>query len=82
MKRKRSLPPGPVDAAEIRRHLTSGHSNLVPAVRERILSTATSAIPTLIEVLTDEALAMEDGPGGGYAPIHAARLLGEEQVRS
>jgi hypothetical protein len=54
-----------------------GRPTLVPAVRERILSSATAAIPILIEMLLDETLAMEDGPGQGYAPIHAARLLGE-----
>jgi hypothetical protein len=31
----------------------------------------------LIEILLDENLAAEDAPGDGYAPIHAARLLGE-----
>jgi hypothetical protein len=77
VKRKRPLPSGPVDGAEIRRLLTQGRPTLVPAVRERILSSGIEAIPILIEVLLDEALAMEDGPGKGYAPIHAARLLGE-----
>jgi hypothetical protein len=77
VKRKRPLTSGPVDGAEIRRLLTQGRPTLVPAVRERILSSGAEAIPILIEVLLDETLAMEDGPGKGYAPIHAARLLGE-----
>ena len=77
VKRKRPVPSGPVDGTEIRRLLTQGRPTLVSAVRERILSAGTEAIPILIEVLLDEALAMEDGPGKGYAPIHATRLLGD-----
>jgi hypothetical protein len=77
MKRKRPLPSGPADAPAIRRLLTKGHPTLAPAVCDRILSDAASAIPTLIEVLLDESLATENGPGRGYAPIHAARLLGD-----
>jgi hypothetical protein len=77
MKRKRPLPPGPADAPAIRRLLIKGQPTLAPDVRDRILSAAASAVPTLIEVLLDESLAAEDGPGQGYAPIHAARLLGD-----
>jgi hypothetical protein len=77
MKRKRPLPPGPADAPAIRRLLIKGQPTLAPAVRDRILSAAASAVPTLIEVLVDESLAAENGPGQGYAPIHAARLLGD-----
>jgi hypothetical protein len=77
MKRKRRLPSGPADAPAIRRLLTKGNPTLAPAVCDRILSDAASAIPTLIEVLLDESLATENGPGRGYAPIHAARLLGD-----
>jgi len=77
MKRKRSIQSGPVDAAEIRRLLTKGTPKLSPAVRDRILSDSTVAVPVLIETVLDEALAMAKGPGKGYAPIHAARLLGE-----
>jgi hypothetical protein len=29
----------------------------------------------LVEILEDHALARSDAPGGGYAPIHAARVL-------
>jgi HEAT repeat protein len=33
-------------------------------------------------MLTDEELQMEDGPGDGWAPVHAADLLGELQAPS
>ena len=32
--------------------------------------------PALVEILEDEGLARDDAPGGGYAPIHAATILG------
>ena len=34
-------------------------------------------MPHLIRVLTDEGYLQEDGPGEGWAPVHAARLLRE-----
>lgn len=34
-------------------------------------------MPALLRVLEDEALAQEEAPGEGWAPIHAAALLGE-----
>ena len=77
MKRKRALPSGSVDAAEVRKYLIKGTPTLARAVRDRILSAGSSVVPILVDVLVDETLAMEDGPGGGWAPIHAARLLGD-----
>jgi len=50
---------------------------LPAAIRERILAASNDAIRPLIEVLGDEDLASDGGPGRGWAPIHAARLLGD-----
>jgi HEAT repeat protein len=33
------------------------------------------AIPELLDVLSDDDLCQDDGPGEGWAPIHAAKLL-------
>ena len=77
VKLKRPRPSGPVDGTEIRRLLTQGRPTLVPVVRERILAVGNEAIPILIEVLHDDALAMDVGPGKGYSQILGARLLGE-----
>ena len=60
----------------VRRLLTAGQR--VPAfVRRDILDLDTAAVPALLEILTDEDLALQDAPGQGWAPAHAARLLGE-----
>jgi hypothetical protein len=65
------------DAAEVRRLLTTGTPKLSRANRERIRAASGAAVAPLIEILEDESLALEDGPGLGYAPAHAAELLGE-----
>ena len=44
-------------------------------VQDRVLSMGPSAIPELLDVLLDEDLFHDDGPGEGWAPIHAAKLL-------
>jgi tetratricopeptide (TPR) repeat protein len=44
-------------------------------VQDRVLSMGPSAIPELLDVLLDEDLFQDDGPGEGWAPIHAAKLL-------
>jgi hypothetical protein len=44
-------------------------------LRERILALGEAAVPRLVEILEDEALGLEDGPGDGWPPIHAVDLL-------
>lgn len=44
---------------------------------EREIVESDGVVPTLISILIDEELGAQDHPTGGYAPIHAARLLGE-----
>jgi uncharacterized protein YecA (UPF0149 family) len=34
-------------------------------------------VPALLEILQDETLALPESSGGGWAPVHAAELLGE-----
>jgi len=53
-----------------------------PQLRQRILAAAGAAVPTLLSVLTDEALHAENGPGAGWAPISAAVLLGEMRAEA
>ncbi len=62
---------------EVRRLLITAGEKLKPSSREQILKAGASAVPALIEILVDEDLSMQDGPGDGYASIHAARLLGD-----
>ena len=50
---------------------------LSPKLRERILSMEPSCVPSLLEMLNNEHIQMEDAPGGGWASIHATVLLGE-----
>jgi tetratricopeptide (TPR) repeat protein len=44
-------------------------------VQDRVLSMGPSTIPELLDVLSDDDLFQDDGPGEGWAPIHAAKLL-------
>lgn len=46
-------------------------------IRIRLLASGAEAVPALIRVLEDEELALSTARGGGYAPVHAAELLGE-----
>jgi HEAT repeat protein len=66
-----------VDAETLVRLLIDAGEEIPPRLRERILSFGPAAIPPLIALLEDEALALETAPGEGWAPIHAADLLGE-----
>lgn len=59
------------------KELLCGGERLASTVERTILDHEHSVVPTLVEILLDEGLASEDSPGDGYAPIHAARLLGE-----
>jgi HEAT repeat protein len=58
----------------LRRSLSAADSLLDPEVAERILAQGEAAVVPLIEILEDRSLLV---PTGGWAPIHAAVLLGE-----
>ena len=46
-------------------------------LRQEILDLNAAATPALLEILENEELARSASPGEGWAPVHAARLLGE-----
>lgn len=48
---------------------------LTESVSGPIARRGQAVIPALIEILEDESLALEDAPGGGHAPVHAAAIL-------
>lgn len=50
---------------------------LDPALRREVLALGPAAIPGLLRFLNEDALQMEDGPGGGWPPIHAVGLLAD-----
>jgi hypothetical protein len=50
---------------------------LPAGLRAELLACGKDCVPHLIRVLTDEDLLLDDSPGDGYAPIHAAKLLQE-----
>ncbi len=62
---------------EVRQVLVGAGKNLSAGQRRSIAASGAAVVPALSEVLTDEALQMEDAPGLGYAPVHAAEILGE-----
>ncbi len=53
----------------------SAGERLPEPVAEAILRRGREVVFLLIEVLEAPALAHGDAPGGGYAPIHAAKVL-------
>lgn len=59
------------------RLLLDENKNLSPKLREKIVSKGSDVVPSLINLLNNEAFHMEDAPGQGWAPIHAVALLGE-----
>lgn len=65
------------DHADLVAQLVGAGERLAESVTERILRSGRAAIPALVHVLEDEALASSDAPGDGYAPIHAATILGQ-----
>jgi hypothetical protein len=68
------------DAEALVRLLIDAGEEMPARLRERILSLGPAVVPPLIALLEDEALALETAPGEGWAPIHAADLLGELHV--
>src|SRR4051794_36398395 len=65
------------DAEALVRLLIDAGEQIPPRLRERILSFGPAVVPPLIALFEDEDLALETAPGEGWAPIHAADLLGE-----
>ena len=65
------------DAEALVRLLIDAGEELPPRLHERILTLGPAVIPPLVAMLEDDALSMEEAPGEGWAPIHAADLLGE-----
>ncbi|MBU0705345.1 MAG: DUF2150 family protein [Chloroflexi bacterium] len=57
--------------------LTQEQGILSPAQRRRFVHQRAAVIPYLIRMVEDEQYWYEEGPGGGWATILAARLLGE-----
>ena len=53
---------------------------LPPSTREAVLALGDQAVEPLIGILGSEEYAYEDSLGAGYAPIHAAALLGTLQA--
>lgn len=62
--------------AIVRRLIDAGEG-LPDSVRRDIVDLGDVAVSPLLEILEDASLAMENAQGGGEAPAHAARLLGE-----
>lgn len=57
--------------------LVTRGGDLSPAERRRFAAEHTAVVPHLIRILEDKNYWYKDGPGGGWAAILAARLLGE-----
>jgi hypothetical protein len=62
--------------ARIQTLLVEGHA-LSSESRQKIVELGAQATPRLVELLQDKPLWDDQAPGEGYAPIHAAELLGE-----
>lgn len=63
--------------ATLERHLLEAGRDLSDELCQRILAQGQAIVPALIQVLNREDLQMEDAPGEGWLPIHAADLLGK-----
>lgn len=59
------------------RQIIQAGEKLPNDVRRAILRLGASGVSSLLEILEDEALALSESPGEGWAPIHAADLLGK-----
>jgi hypothetical protein len=72
-----STPLSAVDASQIRALLLAAPRTWPLVVQKQILALGPAAIEPLLEILEDEEMLAEDGPGDGWVSIHAAALLGE-----
>jgi len=57
--------------------LYEGEQALTPDLVEQFRARREAVVPALRRLLYDGALYDTEGPGGGWVPIHAVRLLGE-----
>jgi hypothetical protein len=64
------------EARAIVRRLIDAGEGLPDSVRRDIVDLSDAAVSPLLEILEDASLALGNAPGGGEAPVHAARLLG------
>jgi hypothetical protein len=62
--------------AVVRHLLLAAGEKLPPSSRDTILEQGSLAIPALLQIFEEEKLRLSDAPGEGWAPIHAAELLG------
>lgn len=60
----------------VRTAVLSGEDEVSDELRDQVVALGEAAIPALVEVVEDDSFGVEDGPGEGYAQIHAADLLG------
>jgi hypothetical protein len=51
--------------------------HLSPADHAAVIALGGQVVPLLLEMLEDETLLLPEARGHGWAPVHAARLLGE-----
>jgi hypothetical protein len=65
------------DARKVVRRIIGAGPRLPNDLHRNILDLRATAVPALREILEDQELAVSKAPGGGCAPAHAARLLGE-----
>jgi hypothetical protein len=56
--------------------LVEAGEELTPELERELLAHGAGAVAPLLRLLSDESLRAEDSPGQGWAPIHAAMLLG------
>ncbi len=62
---------------DVRVTLIQAGEELPASTRRAIAALGPAAVGPLCDVLSDEALHQETAPGEGWAPIHAASLLGD-----
>ena len=68
----------PADSARsLVRQLVDTGERLPKELRRDILRLGDVGVTALLEILEDDSLAQIDSPGKGWAPIHAAELLGD-----
>jgi HEAT repeat protein len=68
-------PSATIDPCAVIERLFDAEAKLSEEIAGAIRALGKSAVPRLLEILTDESLQEDDAKGAGYAPIHAANLL-------
>jgi HEAT repeat protein len=76
-----SRPSRALDREEVVTQLQRYGRDLPRAFREHVIaSNSSDVVAALISILEDESLAVGGSPGDGWAPVHAATLLGEMEA--